>query len=90
MATKPKDYRLKVVDDRGTATFFVRQNGRTFYMSGSETPLALANLVGDASAETRFALDDAFDGTAACKVLREALAKRFERNPPLCPKVTTL
>lgn len=91
MPAKKSDYRLKITDPSGNyATYLTRTESRVSYFNGSETPLALSNLILDNAAETRFALADALDGNAAAKVMRDVLAKQWARNLPMMPKVTVL
>lgn len=90
MKKTPHDYRLKVTDHNDFKTYLTRKNGRVCYISGTETPLAIANLVGDSAAGTRFALEDALNGDAAAKSLRGVLASQWENNPTKCPKVEVL
>lgn len=75
---KQKDYRLKIVCPvMGNISFIVREGKNVCYMSASEVPLALSNLVQSQSAELRFALKDAFDGAEAAKATRLALTRAF-------------
>ena len=59
-------YRIRIMSGGGGRCYIVRAvNGVVSYMSASETPLALSNLVGNEAAELRFKLEDARDGKAA-------------------------
>jgi hypothetical protein len=94
---KKTDYRLKIVEPRGGtlgdhATYIVRKGDRVSYISGDETPLALSNLLWNGqSAEMRFTLEDALDGAAAAKALREVLAEQYKNAPKdKHPKVEVL
>lgn len=69
--TKPKNYRIRVTDSLGNLSYLVRESGKVTYMSGSEMPLALSNLVDSRAAELRFELIDALNGTAALTALRK-------------------
>lgn len=92
--TKPQNYRLRITKaqqgHRSYTTYVVRKSDRVIYMSGDETPLALSNLIHDDAAGTRFVLEDALDGAAAAKALRDVLAKQWANNPPLMPIVEVL
>jgi hypothetical protein len=54
------DIRIKVTDTLGNVSYLIRNAPKAnfTYMSGSETPLSLSNLVGKDAAEFRFALRD--------------------------------
>lgn len=83
-----KAYRLRIKSPNGGTTYFVRTaNGKTSYMSGSETPLSLANLISDSAAETRFKLEDALNGSEAARILQLVLSHQWRNNKPLCPEV---
>lgn len=69
-----RDYRLKI---HGSNTFLVRRGTHVSYISASETPLALSNLVQAQAAELRFALEDALDGNAAAQAVRASLKLAF-------------
>jgi hypothetical protein len=88
---KPANYRLRIRFPGSTSrNYITRVDGRVSYLSADETPLALSNLVSSEAAETRFALEDSFDGTLAAGQLRLVLAKIWVNNPPGQPKVEVL
>ncbi len=91
MATKNlRDYRLRVVLYRGPNMYITRCSGKVSYLSGTEMPQALSNLLNDKAAETRFSLEDSRDGYSAKKVLLETLAELWVKNPVACPKVEVI
>jgi hypothetical protein len=68
-------YRIRITDTLNNISYIVRdEKGRVDYYSSKETPLALANVFGDAAAELRFKLKDAKFGADASKEVR-ALTK---------------
>jgi hypothetical protein len=86
--TRAKDYRIRITkpgDNR--SSYIVRKGTEVWYMSANETPLALANLVHSEAAEMRFALEDAADGAAAGKAIRDFLVRLWSNNPRMCPDV---
>jgi hypothetical protein len=84
------NYRIRITDSQGNRTYLVRKNGNVSFISASETPLALNNLIQRDAAAARFQLEDATDGTAAAKALRTILADQWANNKPLTPKVELL
>jgi hypothetical protein len=67
-------FRLRITDTLGNRTYIINdEKYGVSYISASETPLALSNLLGREAAETRFALEDAADAAAASKVLAKVL-----------------
>jgi hypothetical protein len=86
--TQFKDYRIRITkpgDNR--STYIVRRGDDVRYMNANERPLALADLLHGEAAETRFALEDARDGTSACKAVRNVLTRLWSNNPKMCPMV---
>lgn len=86
--TRSKDYRVRITrpgDNR--STYIIRRADEVRYLSANEIPLALADLVHGEAAETRFALEDAVDGAAACKTVRDVLTRLWSNNPKMCPNV---
>ncbi len=86
--TRSKDYRIRITrpgDNR--STYIIRRSDEVRYLSANEIPLALADLVHGEAAETRFALEDAADGAAACKIIRDVLTRLWSNNPKMCPTV---
>ncbi len=84
------NFRIKITDHLGNVSYIVRRNDHVWYMSGSQTPLALSNLMGDDAAETEFALLDAVTGEQARQFLLASLQLKWRNNKPDCPKVFLL
>lgn len=81
------DYRIRIIDGSKNQSYIVRKNERVNYISASETPLALSNLVQDKAAELRFDLEDARNADDAAIAVRKILAEMWRNNPPLKPSV---
>lgn len=95
MTSKLAPYRLRIATQNGSHhrpvyTYIVRQGDRVCYMSGSETPLALSNLIHEDAAAVRFQLEDALCGSDAAQALRAVLAVQWQQNKPMMPKVEVL
>lgn len=69
---KKHDYRIKVLDPNGVASYIVRERGKVSYISQSLKPLTLADIADDA-ADLTFALQDAHDGRMASREVRHAV-----------------
>lgn len=93
---KKQDYRIAIRrpshSEAGafTTTFIVRKGDRVSYISGDETPLALANLVMGNAAELRFALEDVATGGEAADKVREVLGSIWRNNTAMLPRVDVL
>lgn len=92
---KPNNYRLRIIlpangTGSPTHTYITRYGERVSYLSASETPLALSNLIHDDAAALRFALEDAFDGSKAAQAVRAVLTAQWKNVPARCPKVEVL
>jgi hypothetical protein len=84
MPTKKQSrpYRLRITEHGASVSYIVRRpSGEVRYLSRSEMPLALSNLVQGEAAELRFQLEDALDGSAAARAVRVAWQKAFRRAP---------
>jgi hypothetical protein len=85
------NYRIRVSEDNGRGlTYITRYDGRVSYISASETPLALSNLVQSRAAELRFALEDVTLPNVAAAIVRQTLGEMWKNNPAQCPKVEVL
>jgi hypothetical protein len=58
--------------------------------AANETSLAFSNLIHNEAAETRFQLEDAFDGKGAAEALKLVLYRQYRNNPKICPSVEVL
>ena len=94
MAADNLRYRLRITQNaanRPWVTYIVRKkNGDVVCMSVHETTLALSDLIHDDPAGLRFKLEDAPDGTAAARLVQEALTKQWINVPDRDPKVEVL
>jgi hypothetical protein len=83
-----RHYRLMIDSPTRGKSFIVRGEGRqVHYVSDSETPLCLSNLLGHNAAQVRFALEDARTPAEARSVVENTLRKQWERNMPAKPTV---
>lgn len=85
-------YRLRLrFPSSNTPHYIVRnKSGTVSYISASETPLALSNLITGDAAAVRFMLEDAAEASFAAKHLRAVLAEQYKNNLPIMPKVEVL
>ena len=90
MSKERTKFRVKITT-RGSSTYICRaENGKVWYMSGSQTPLALSNLVSNQAAELQFRLEDVVKPADAFKIVRECLKALWANNPNGCPVVELL
>jgi hypothetical protein len=54
----------------GNVSYITREGGKVQYFSGSEQPLALANIAGNKAAILRFAIQDALTARDAAHAIR--------------------
>lgn len=67
------EFRIRITDTLGNRSYIVRSSdGKVTYLGGNETPLALANFVGNEAAELRFALRDARTTSIAMAAIEKA------------------
>lgn len=85
-----KSYRLKITDGQYVTYLTRDEKGRVSYFNGSETSLALSNLVGTRAAELRFMLEDAMNSAAAHLSLLFVLKEMWKNNPSGMPKVESI
>ena len=85
-----KNFRLKIERHENPPTFIVRKDGKVCYMSGSQTPLALSNLVQENAAELSFALEDCFDARQAREAVQTVLDRVWRNNIKMRPIVHIL
>ena len=89
---KKTDYRIRIVSqpEAPYTTYIVRKGERVLYMSASEAPLALSNLIHADAAAMRFALEDALNGSSAAAQLRSVLEEQWKNNKGMTPRVEVL
>jgi hypothetical protein len=89
--TKKKQFRIKVTAYSNVVTYLTRdERGNVSYINGSETPLALSNLVGKEAAELRFALVDAPKPGVALLALNRVLDRLWVNNQAGRPRAALL
>src|ERR1700745_2104472 len=92
MTTNPRrDYLIKIQDiDLGNVTYVVRKGKFVSYQNGSQTPLAMSNLVQNEATTLMWALESAQDSSAAARELTKVLTYQWRNNPTKQPRVTVL
>ena len=85
-------FRIRLTDHLGNMSYLVRRAGNIdiSYISAEEVPLAMSKAFGNQAAEVRFELEDAEHGADAVKVIRQAFANKWMKNPELQPIVEEL
>jgi len=85
-------FRIRITDHIGNVSYLVRRAGDIdiSYITAEEVPLAMSNAFGNQAAGVRFALEDSEHSADAVKVVRDALAVKWIRNPELQPIIDEL
>jgi hypothetical protein len=84
------DYRLRITMHDNSRMYLVRRGKIVSYLSSSEVPNALSNLVQGEAAELRFALEDAPTSGTAARRVQDVLKRIWARNLEHMPKVEVI